>query len=583
MAAALTNKSSGKSVAQLFVKVFQGQALQCEGKFSLTSSSDVTIGKSKSADLLIPFAPFPTDLRLFRGTKWGGKVLLDPRLDGFVSDGQRFGTVRDFIAPRGALKELATVLEPLEVDIPEGSRGAIEIGGYTIVFRVAKPKFQAAAPKMKGAPKAPFALPYGQSMFEKSGFILGFVMTVLVMVPAMTWMNKAPLSEFRNISDLSPFAAAGIIHPDHFQILPWVYSTEFNPERITEHAVQWVDDLRRKWDAEDDGRVYHSKIPVLSGFSVPKDALETRRNWQNALDNAWRNVRSVRQSAAPGSFLSGQNAYTPFSVVAAGGERGSLPERVKARLERLDSVHYAAVTMLETEHKYMAAFFKEQSAEIPQIFDVPKEPGLFFRLAEKAFFTERENFHFSESFSALARKMRSEKTENNSQPDELHDEAQPFVWSGDSLVLASGLSMPNPAVDISGGTEENLFKNANLSLGKIAPPPPPKPVPVINMAEVDVFVRSRSPEIKGCYDLALNRNPRMGGSIQWKWTIGLSGKVMRLLVERTDIKDKVFIGCLQRKIGAWTFPKPLNGAVTITFPFRFVVRENLDTLDRMTR
>jgi hypothetical protein len=103
------------------------------------------------------------------------------------------------------------------------------------------------------------------------------------------------------------------------------------------------------------------------------------------------------------------------------------------------------------------------------------------------------------------------------------------------------------------------------------------------MSEVDVFVRSRSPEIKSCYDLALNRNPKVGGMILWKWTIGLNGRVVRSVVDRTDVKDKLFVGCLQRKIGSWTFPRPANGAITITFPFRFVVRENLDTLDRITR
>jgi hypothetical protein len=582
MAAALMKNSTSKSVAQLFVQVFQGQALQCEGRFSLLNSRDVTIGKSANADLMIPFAPFPSDLRLFKGTKWGGKVLLDPRLDGFVSDGQRFGTVRDFIAPRGALKELATVLEPLEVDIPEGSRGALEISGYTIVFRVAKLKPAAVVQKIKGAPKAPFALPHGQTVFEKSGFLLGVLMTILVTVPAVVWMNKAPIQRFKDLSDLSPFMAAGVIHPDHFQILPWAFSTQFQHDRITNHVIRWVDDLRKKWDAEDAGQVFDSKIPVLNGFSVPKDIQEERRIWQGSLDSAWQSVRSVREKASPGSFLSGQNAYTPFSVIAAGGERGSISERVKLRLKRLDSTHEAAVTLLETEHIYMVDYFKEQSAEIKQIFDIPKEPGLFFRLAEKAFTDERANFHLAESFAALARKNQS-KLLAESSSDENHEAEQPFVWSGESLVLAGGLNMPSLALDMAGGSEEQLFKNASLALGKIAPPPPPKPVPVINMNEVEAFVRSRSPEIKGCYDVALNRNPRLGGMILWKWTIGLNGRVMRSLVDRSEVKDNSFIGCLQRKIAAWTFPKPLNGTITITFPFRFVVRENLDTLDRITR
>jgi len=576
-------KTSKRMSDRLYIQVFQGQALQCDAVFSLKSLTEIRIGKSSTAELHVPFAPFPTDLHLFKITKWGAKVRLDPRLDGFVSDGQRFGSVRDFIAPRGALKELATVLEPLEVNIPEGSRGALEISGYKIVFRVSKPKPEKTAPKIKGAPKAPFSLPHGQTDFEKAGFFLGVLSTVLVMIPAVTWFNKVPLDRFEGLVDLSPFLASKIIHPEHFQILPWAFSAEFGANSITKQAVQWVDDLRNKWDTEDLGKTFNSKIPMLQGLSVPQDVNERRRSWQTSLDTNWQSVGLIRKSAAPGTFLSGQNAYTPFSLVVAGGERGSIPERVKARLERFDRTYEAVVSLIETEHNFMRGYFKEESAEIPQIFDPPKEPGLFFRLAEKAFSDERANFHTAESFAALARKEQNFDLLEAIDTQDAQVFEQPFVWSGESLVLASVLNMPKQAPEILSGTEETLFKNVNLSLGKIAPPPAPKPIPKINMTDVEAFVRSRSPEVKACYDVALNRNPRLGGSIFWRWTITESGRVAKSVVERSDIRDNAFIGCLQRKIRSWTFPKPMNGAITLSFPFRFVVRENLDTLDRITR
>lgn len=571
-------KKSTSETLLLLVQVYQGPALQCESRFRLGSAVDVRLGKSTKSELSVPFAPFPNDILLFQITKWGAKVRLDPRFEGFVSDGQRFGSVRDFIAPRGALKELATVLEPLEVELPEGSRGALEITGYSVVFQVIRPKPIAKKPKVEGAPKAPFDLPYGQTPFEKAGFFLGVLASVLVTIPGVAWLNKDQPARFRDVSDLSPFIAAEIIHPHHFQILPWAYGFDFQPSSVVKQSVEWVDELRNKWQSEELGRVYETQVPALRGQSVPEDVIARQKVWQSDLDMNWQAVYKKRESAAPGAFVKGQNSYAPFRVVVAGGDRGSIAERVKARLERMDRTYRAAVSLIETEHDFMKDFFKQQSAEIPEIFDPPKEPGLFFRLAEKSFSDEKTNFQTAESFAALARKKQEHLSIDE---DEEKESEQPLVWSGDSLVLASVLAMPPQS--ILAGSEDHLFKNANLSIGKIAPPPAPKPIPKINMSEVESFVRSRSPEVKACYDVALNRNPQLGGTIMWSWTIGLSGKIVKPKVDKTTIRDKLFVNCLEQKIKGWTFPKPVNGAITISFPFRFVVRENLDTLDRISR
>jgi hypothetical protein len=581
------NKSKG-SGAKLFVQVYQGPALQCEAAFSVNSSQQIKLGPSRKANLRIPFSQFPHDYFLFHLTKWGAKVRLEPRMDGFVSDGQRFGSVRDFTAPRGALKELATVLEPLEVSIPEGSRGSLNVSGYTVIFRVAKPKPVATVPKVQGAPKAPFALPYGQSPMERAGFFLGTLAITLVAVPALAWLNKAPIHRFSGLGDLSPSLAAEIIHPDHFQILPWAFASEFKSNAIVSQAVQWVDELSKKWQSEEDGRIYEARIPVLKGLSVAEDPSERLKRWQAQFNEKWQQVERQRDTAVAGSFLRGQKEYAPLQVTVAGKQAGSITERVRARLARMDRTRDAAISMLEVEHIYMKNYFKEEKAEIHEIFDPPKEEGLFFRLAEKAFFDERENFRAAESYAALARKKQKigmtgqQRTLAGEHSHQQKDERQQsLVWSGESLTLASILTLPSQEV-LAGG-EAQMFKNAELSLGTIAPPPAPKPVAKISLAAVETFVRSRSPEVKACYDAALARNPRLGGTIVWSWTIAENGRLLKSRVNKTTISDPVLTSCLDKKVRSWNFPKPVNGAITITFPFKFLVRENRDTLDRMAR
>lgn len=574
----VSSRSAGSAVF-LRAQVFQGPALQCEYACPLGKKGRIRIGKSDHIELSLPFSNFASAVTLFTVTKWGAKVHLDPRIEGFVSDGQRFGDVRDYIAPRGALKELASVLEPLEVSVPQGSRGTLEIGGYTVVFRVDKMKELPPSIPIAGAPKAPFALPEYNSALERYGFLLGVTLSVMVSAPALTWLSKAPLNEFKSIADMSPMLAAELVHPDHFQILPWAFGKEFDPTKIVHHALHWVDDLRKKWTSEEAGVSYSSDVPALSGFSTPELRGMRQQQWQTAFEDAWKKKTELRNTADVGSFVKGQNAYSPLRVVVSGGDKGSLVERARSKIERMNKAHASVVSLIEAEHAYMKTHFEAMGAEIKDIFDPPKEPGLFFRLAEQAFTDERNHYHLAESFAALAREKRKRSRETAQGAAAKATES--FVWSGESLILPDILTV---AANASwSGNENDMLRNVKLSLGSIAPPPVPKPKSYIDMSEVETYVRGRSPEVKSCYDAALSRDPALGGSILWQWTVAPSGRIARSKVARSSIKDKLFLNCLESKMRGWVLPRPVNGAITISFPFRFVVRETRETLERMAR
>lgn len=572
-------KLSGKSQSdiRLRVQVFQGPAMQCEAQVRMDKPARIRIGRSEKIELPLPFSGFAHDIVLFSITKWGAFVHLDPRIDGFVSDGQRFGDVRDFIAPRGALKELASVLEPLEVPIPVGSRGVLQIFGYSVVFKVERIRPAPLRPKIKGAPKAPFAPPPVNSLIEKTGFVFGSIATAAIVFPLIYWLNKAQFSQFRSVKDTPVRMATHIIHADHFQIMPWVFGQDFLQSAIVPQAVQWVQELRNKWAAEEQGQVYSSSLRPLSGFSQPINSLVRKNNWQSELDDNWSVVLRQNETATPGTFVKGQTAYVPFRVVVSGGENGSISERIRSRLAKLERTHAAVVGLIEAEHGYLKEHFSGMNAAIAQIFDPPKEEGIFFRLAEKEFSLERERFHAAEGIAALARANREEKAEKSGSVAQ----ERALVWVPNSLAVPHVLSLAENSYLT--GSEVALLKNAQLSLGMIPPPPAPKPVPKIDMTQVEVFVKGRTAEVKSCYDSALLRDPKTGGSVIWQWTISEKGSVVRSKISKSSIKDKEFLGCLRKKISSWRFPKPEHGAVTISFPFKFVVRENFDTLERMAR
>ena len=75
--------------------------------------------------------------------------------------------------------------------------------------------------------------------------------------------------------------------------------------------------------------------------------------------------------------------------------------------------------------------------------------------------------------------------------------------------------------------------------------------------------------IKQCYEAAKLRKPDIEGSITMRWKVYPEGNVESCDVVESTLDDKETAGCITGEIKNWTFPKPKDGVVTVTFPFHF--------------
>lgn len=87
--------------------------------------------------------------------------------------------------------------------------------------------------------------------------------------------------------------------------------------------------------------------------------------------------------------------------------------------------------------------------------------------------------------------------------------------------------------------------------------------------DITRVVSSRQRGITYCYEKELARNPELQGKVTMKWRIGLDGKVSKVLVASSTLKNKTVEGCMKRSIQRWRFPKPEGGMCQIQFPFVF--------------
>ena len=85
-------------------------------------------------------------------------------------------------------------------------------------------------------------------------------------------------------------------------------------------------------------------------------------------------------------------------------------------------------------------------------------------------------------------------------------------------------------------------------------------------------IRDAMPEIRGCYQDALQEVPDLGGRISVKFTIvndeGV-GRIKKLSVKEAQFDDVPFEDCLLDVVETLEFDPPEGGAVIIRYPFIF--------------
>lgn len=80
-------------------------------------------------------------------------------------------------------------------------------------------------------------------------------------------------------------------------------------------------------------------------------------------------------------------------------------------------------------------------------------------------------------------------------------------------------------------------------------------------------VKVRTAEVSACYQKALRRAPWLAGRLVVSFTVDAAGAVTRAEVERTELPDGPFLGCVQDVFKAWRFSA---GAAPIDLSYPFV-------------
>lgn len=83
-------------------------------------------------------------------------------------------------------------------------------------------------------------------------------------------------------------------------------------------------------------------------------------------------------------------------------------------------------------------------------------------------------------------------------------------------------------------------------------------------------VRAKHPELKACFDEALDRNPDLpGGRVVTRYVIEKGGGVSSAVVTENEIGDTRMAACVRRVFMSLKYPQDWAQRATINYPLEF--------------
>lgn len=136
---------------------------------------------------------------------------------------------------------------------------------------------------------------------------------------------------------------------------------------------------------------------------------------------------------------------------------------------------------------------------------------------------------------------------------------------GSAVVTPGGSGSERPTA------ESAIDDGSSTDLAPIVADGPP-----LTRDEIRLVVRAKLPQVRACFDAALERDADIGGRVVLRFTIGPDGRADAIAVEEDQVGDALLAECLREQLRAWQFPQPRGGTpITIAYPFVFSSADSL--------
>lgn len=567
-------KAAPKSPSKtfLFVEVLQMGTSQCAGEWALNSffTKALRFGTASRCDLQVPFANLPRSVPLFKVGRGHVKVCIDPRFTGFINNGTQVKRVPDYLNPRGALADVFSVQQPLDIELKLGARGVLQFHGFEVIFKVEKKR----APRQSlhvaaGAGRAPLAMPVHSTMREPLAIALALALGLVASVAVIHFLLAAPSPTEVGIESIGIEDLQGFVAPVHFRHLPAIYAEKFDRNRTNRQLIHWVREYEKRMVAAARGEPFHSDIAIISQNPLPLHTASLAEDLQKVNTDEIRSMLRLRDDPKSPRINQFQLPYVHFETVTAGFVLGSLKSQQRLRIQQIAHAYAAVRSILNSEHLFLKRFYTGLKVKTGKFLDVPRTYRLLGAQPSPDFLRERQDYMLSEYYADAARKRQEAFPFQT-------DRLEPPLWLKEGSTV-----LPEQTAETIAEAEQpikNLWHNVELVLNPSLVPPLPTPKPKIDMGEVELLVFSKREQIKSCYDSALRRNENLSGTLVLEWKVSMSGRAQAIRPLKSTLGDSKLLECLKARLTTWRFPKPKHGVVTVSYPFQFVIAPESRTI-----
>jgi hypothetical protein len=546
--------------------------------------------------LSLPYSKLPPKIKIFEIS--GGRVfaVLDPRAEGFINRGHEFGDVREFLSPRGALSEVASIDDPLRLELQPGSRGSLRIYGYEVIFKYEKPLPPKRELNMEGAGRGFFERAEVDSLIEARALWISLAAVFLGVLPFSIWLAFGRAEQISSLTTLPQEFLARIVDPDHLRLLPRVLEgskqtqnfreedlvtlmserdgekdprSEFRKDIMISQAAYVVKELQKRWRHAEDGVSVPSSIELFRFPSPVRAFSGVAERWQVVSANRYSGLQKKRQDPSNDRYWRYQMETPRLAAVTTGDRRGSLRVRVDRRLEGIRQLRSSLYSLVKTEQDFVHEYYKgnvsfrsRKDVDLGPVFWMPS-PAIFNAKPEPLFHWEIQRYQAAEAMANWSMEL----------PGRLRFAESPRLRVGNIWLVSDGLVVPTFAgarLDGESGAEEILLKNSRYSLAQDELPPPPPEPPRIDTQGVRFSILNHKEEIASCYEAVLRRNPKASGHLTMRWQIDGGGRAQGPSVVSGTLRDKELEVCLAARLLQWRFPRPTGGTVSFEYPFKFL-------------
>lgn len=159
------------------------------------------------------------------------------------------------------------------------------------------------------------------------------------------------------------------------------------------------------------------------------------------------------------------------------------------------------------------------------------------------------------------------------QEEPASDHEPEIVLDEDDLVLDPDEPPPEekPAGPVKTKKKSSSGTGGGSSRPAIKEPTPSGPVVNLSAGMVRREIASNMFHVHRCYDGALKADPTLKGRYSITITIGISGKVTRVVIDKDTLGHPGVAKCVKRKVKAWRFPIKgrLSEPTEVGFPVKF--------------